>query len=160
MDEKEFLLLVKKHSGIIHKVIFLYVDDPDDKRDLYQEILLQAWKSIARFKRDSTFSTWLYRVALNTVLTHNRKETNNKELKNSYEVKEYETPKSSENSDRLLYAIKQLDDINKTIVMLHLEDYSNDEISVVTGLSKGNVSVKLHRIKTQLINKLTGANRE
>ena len=154
MDEKEFLLLVKKHSGIIHKVIFLYVDDPQDKKDLYQEVLLQTWKSITRFKRDSTFSTWLYRVALNTVLTHRRKETNIKELKNSYIIKEYEAPMSSENSDSLLSAIKQMDDINKTIVMLHLEDYSNDEISDITGLSKGNVSVKLHRIKAELTRKL------
>ncbi|MEO9870015.1 RNA polymerase sigma factor [Ekhidna sp.] len=154
MDEKEFLFLIKRHSGIIHKVIFLYVDHPQDKKDLYQEVLLQAWKSIARFKRESTFSTWLYRVALNTVLTYRRKETRIAELKNSLDVLEYETPKPNENSDKLMNAIKKLNDTDKTVIMLHLEDYSNEEISQITGLSKGNVSVKLHRVKVLLTDKL------
>ena len=159
MTEKEFLILIEQHSGIIHKVIYLYVDDYQDKKDLYQEVLLQAWKSVSRFKNDSAFSTWLYRVALNTVLTYRRKEKRMTEVKNSIDVLEYETSKTNENSDRLLHAIKQLDDISKTVIMLHLESYSNDEISDITGLSKGNVSVKLHRVKTQLKAKLKGASK-
>ncbi|MFK7953654.1 MAG: RNA polymerase sigma factor, partial [Ekhidna sp.] len=73
MEQEEFIRLITQHSGIIHKILYLYVDDPEDKVDLKQEILVQAWTAIGRFKQESTFSTWLYRVALNTVLTFQRK---------------------------------------------------------------------------------------
>ena len=65
---------VKEHEGIINKLLYLYVDSKEDKRDMYQEIVLQAWRSIGRFRGDSKFSTWLYRVGLNTVMTFNRQE--------------------------------------------------------------------------------------
>ncbi len=67
--QDQYISLIQQHEGILHKVIKLYVDDDEDKKDLYQEVLLQAWKSFGSFKGDSAFSTWLYRVCLNTVLT-------------------------------------------------------------------------------------------
>lgn len=154
MTEKEFIQKIQQHSGIIHKILYLYVDDPEDSRDLKQEIQLQAWKAKDRFRGDSQFSTWLYRVALNTVLTFRRK----KQISTSEIVEAdfaREQPKeATEQSDLLLRAIKSLNDIDKTIITLHLDDYDNGEIAEITGLSKNNVGVKLHRIKDQLKKKI------
>jgi len=71
--EQAFLTQVRAHAGILHKVIRLYVDDAEDRRDLQQEILFQAWKSFPRFRGEARFSTWRYRIALNTVLSYRRK---------------------------------------------------------------------------------------
>lgn len=154
MTDKEFIAKIQKHSGIIHKILYLYVDDSEDSRDLKQEIQLQAWKAKERFRGDSQFSTWLYRVALNTVLTFKRK----KQVPTS-EILDTDFAKvnpheSTEQSDLLLRAIKNLNDIDKTIITLHLDDYDNGEIAEITGLSKNNVGVKLHRIKDQLKKKI------
>ncbi|WP_421878458.1 RNA polymerase sigma factor [Marinoscillum sp.] len=154
MTEKDFISKIQNHSGIIHKILYLYVDDPEESRDLKQEIQLQAWKAKDRFRGDSQFSTWLYRVALNTVLTYKRKKkVETTEIKDTDFVKEL--PKdTSEQADLLLRAIKGLNDIDKTIITLHLEDYDNSEIGDITGLTKNNVGVKLHRIKEQLKKKI------
>lgn len=149
MTEQEFINLLQQHSGIIHKVLYLYVDDTEDKADLKQEIQLQAWKAKDRFRGDSTFSTWLYRVALNTVLTFQRKRKVKPTSLENIEVRQ-DLQESSERSDLLLRAIKNLTVIDKTIITLHLDDYDNGEIADITGLTKNNVGVKLHRIKEQL----------
>ena len=69
----DFLHLLQKHSGILHKIIRLYADDPEDRRDLYQEMLYESWRAFPAFRGEAAFSTWLYRVALNTALTFRRK---------------------------------------------------------------------------------------
>lgn len=156
MTENEFITKIQEHSGIIHKILYLYVDDPEDSRDLKQEIQLQAWKAKERFRGDSMFSTWLYRVALNTVLTFQRKNKRKiatSDIDNAREVGHAPREKS-ERSDLLLRAIKSLNDVDKTIITLHLEDYDNGEIADIIGLTKNNVGVKLHRIKDQLKKKL------
>ncbi len=131
------------------------MDDSEDSRDLKQEIQLQAWKAKERFRGDSQFSTWLYRVALNTVLTYRRKkQVQTTEITSNDFVKEH--PKdTTEQADLLLRAIKSLNDIDKTIITLHLDDYDNGEIGDITGLTKNNVGVKLHRIKENLKKKIT-----
>lgn len=155
MTETEFINLIQQHSGIIHKILYLYVDDPEDKLDLKQEIQLQAWKAKDRFRGDSAFSTWLYRVALNTVLTFQRKRKIPSTSIEHIEVK-LENGERSDRSDMLLRAIKSLSDVDKTIITLHLEDYDNGEIAEITGLTKNNVGVKLHRIKELLKKKFNG----
>ena len=157
MTEEIFLTRIKEHEGIINKLLYLYVDVAEDKKDLYQEIVLQAWRSIHRFKGDSKFSTWLYRVSLNTVITFNRKE---KRLPQSSMNEAPDVPshvsEQSERSMQLASAIRALNDIDKSIITLHLDDYSNDEISEMIGITKNNVAVKLHRIKEDLKKKLKG----
>lgn len=155
MTEDIFLAKVKEHEGIINKLLYLYVDSKEDKKDMYQEIVLQAWRSIQRFRGEAQFSTWLYRVGLNTVMTFNRQEK--KMRKESIENTSLQTDPPSEKSDRsyqLSIAIKQLTDIDKSIITLHLEDYNNYEISDIIGISKNNVAVKIHRIKDELKRKL------
>jgi len=155
LSETDFIKAIQEHSGIIHKILYLYVDDPEDKRDLKQEIQLQAWKAKDRFRGDSLFSTWLYRVALNTVLTFNRKNRiKSTDLGKAGELIQ-PVKEPSEQSAILLRAIKSLNDVDKAIITLHLEDYDNGEIAEITGLTKNNVGVKLHRIKEALKKKIT-----
>lgn len=159
MSEEEFIDSIKKHAGIINKVIFLYLNDMNEKEDLSQEIQLQAWKAIGRFRGDSQFSTWLYRVALNTVFTYQRKK---KIHQDALLDKDFvsEEPQPSDRSELLLFEIKRLSPIDKMIITLHLEDYDNGEIASITGLSKNNLGVKLHRIKELLKKKLNPVNHE
>src|SRR5687768_10641490 len=86
--QAEYINLVQVHAGIMHKVINLYVDNFEDRKDLYQEVLLQAWKSFQSFKGDSSFSTWLYKVSLNTVLTYKKRERKLNQIMKEVEVAE------------------------------------------------------------------------
>ncbi len=156
MTEKEFIKAIKEHAGIIYKIVYLYVDDPEDQCDMRQEIQLQAWRSIKNFRGKSAFSTWLYRVALNTVFTHNKKKRLQSEPLQVGTVNiPAETNERSERSELLLRAIKQLPNLDKTIITLHLEEYGNQEIADIIGLSPNNVGVKIHRIKELLKGMLT-----
>lgn len=150
VKEQAFLSLVQAHSGIIHKVIRLYVDHEEDRKDLYQEILCQVWISMERFDQRSKFSTWLYKVGLNTVLTFKRKEK--KPMATVADDMAFSEP--SDEAERLLVAIKHLEEIDRLIITLHLEGYENDEVAEITGISKNYVAVKLHRIKGELMKKL------
>lgn len=151
-----YMTLVKENAGIIYKVIRLYIDDPEDQKDLYQEILLQAWHSFTRFDGRSKFSTWLYKVSLNTVLTYRRK---NDRLKTDdlEKASGQATPAGrSDDTEILMTAIRELGETDRAIVSLHLDGYENEEIAEITGLTKNHVAVKLHRIKQQLTKKING----
>jgi RNA polymerase sigma-70 factor, ECF subfamily len=154
-SEKEFTALIHEHRGIIYKVIRLYVRHEEDEQDLFQEIILQAWRSLPNFKGNSKFSTWLYRVALNTVLSFKRRpqlvvpHENLADLKTSTDGS-----KILDDAESLYIAIRELNEIERMIITLHLEGYENEEIADMTGLSKNNTAVKLHRIKEALIKRL------
>lgn len=153
--EKEFVQLVQQNAGIIHKVIQLYVDHPEDRRDLYQEVLLQAWKSYASFKGEAAFSTWLYRISLNTVFTFRRRQKLPlSELDDKFDRPAETGSQHPEDSELLLLAIKQLNEIDRLIITLHLDGYDNEEIAEVTGLTKNNTTVRLHRAKQTVIQRL------
>jgi RNA polymerase sigma-70 factor (ECF subfamily) len=153
--EKEFVQLVQQNAGIIHKVIHLYVDHPEDRRDLYQEVLLQAWKSYAGFKGEAAFSTWLYRISLNTVLTFRRRQrVPISELPSKLDLASEPARHNSEDSELLWLAIKQLNEIDRVIITLHLDGYDNEEIAEVTGLNKNNTTVRLHRAKQSVVQRL------
>lgn len=152
MEEKQaFLEEIQLHKGIIIKVCNLYADDPEDRKDLKQEIIYQAFKSFKTFKGNAKFSTWLYKISLNVSLTYLNKR---KKLPPSVElgVEEGYTEQHelSERSDRLYRAIRQLNEVDRGIVMLHLDGYNNIEISEISGISPNNTGVRLHRIKQQL----------
>lgn len=150
-QKEEFLELIHQHEGIMHKVTRLYVDDPEERKDLVQEILFQAFRSFGNFRREANFSTWLYRIALNTVLTWFKKPNVGKQ---SREVKESDLIDTSEHKkdqgEVLMWALKQISEIDRMIISLSLEGYKNEEIATITGLSKNNIAVKIHRIKQQL----------
>lgn len=154
MSEKEFTQLIEQNRGIIFKVIRLYIRHQEDAQDLVQEILYQAWRSVHNFKGDSKFSTWLYRVSLNTVLTFKRRPqlvVPHEDLSRLSPVAE-ERP--VEEREALYLAIRSLTEIDRMIITLHLDGYANDEIADIAGLTKNNVAVRLHRAKEQVLEKL------
>jgi len=150
-NEAEFLDHIEKNRGIIYKVINLYANDLEDKKDLYQEVVFQAWKSHANFRADSKFSTWLYRVSLNVSMTHLSKSKKMTTVKENTNPADHEERfELSERAEILYCAIRNLNELDRGIIMLHLDGYNNTEISEISGISKVNTGVKLHRIKQQL----------
>lgn len=147
--QDQYISLIQKHQGIVHKVIKLYVDDAEDMKDLYQEVLLQGWKSFESFKGNAAFSTWLYRLCLNTVLTFKRRETKFKEV--IADAAPYVETVNTDNSELLYYLIRQLPEVDKMLMILHLDGYKNVEIAEITGTTHNYVNVKIHRLKNLLI---------
>lgn len=157
MEEQRFLEQINLHKGILLKVSNLYADDPEDRKDLRQEIIYQCWKSMPNFKGEARFSTWLYRISLNVSLTFLGKQKKRQEM-NRVPLAEFyfDQQELSERADKLYRAIRQLGEVERGIIMLHLDGYDNTSISEITGISKNNAGVKLHRIKEQLTQILTG----
>jgi len=154
---KEFVDILNNHRGLIYKVCHLYCDDPEDRKDLFQEIVLQVWKSLESFRQESTIGTWMYRIALNTAITHFRKE---KRLGGKVSLTGIDIPDLNDSSEKedqlkeLFKAIEDLDRIDKSIILLYLEEKNYEEISEITGLTRTNVGVRLNRIKIKLSNKI------
>lgn len=156
MSEKDFLEQVRLNQGIIYKLVSLYAADAEEKKDLYQEVLLQAWKAYDGFRGEARFSTWLYRVTLNTILTQKRKE-NIIDYRDSVEdVAENMQGEAFTIADfnGVKQMIRQLAEIDRAIISMHLDGYDNAEIALVMGISSNHVAVKLHRLKQQLTNYL------
>ncbi len=151
--EKAFITHLQQNQKIIYKVCNLYMDDYADREDLFQEITLQAWKAYGSFRGDAKFSTWLYRVALNTAITFFRKEKRKPPIFSTDSVPEQEDDRADPLAEqvKVMYAaIGELSKIDKAIVMLYLEDYSYQEIGEMMGITANNVAVKMNRIKARL----------
>ena|SRR5215471_3622113 len=151
-EVNEFIELLKQNQNIIHKVCNLYMDNAADREDLFQEITLQAWNGFKNFRSESKFSTWLYRVALNTAISFFRKEKNKSlfQFTDRLPEREDETVNSEEKVKALYLAIGSLGKIDKALIMLYLEDYSYEEIGSILGITANNVAVKMNRVKTKL----------
>jgi len=150
--EKEFLKTIHGNQQIIYKVCRMYRDNKEDQEDLFQEIVYQLWKSYPTFKGESKVSSWLYRIALNTSIAVYRKA--NPIIDNYAEFPENMHPLEevavSENEERLFSALRKLNNAEKAVISLYLEDFNYQEIAEITGLSESNVGVKLNRIKNKL----------
>jgi len=144
--EKEFIQLLNQNQKIIHKVCNLYLNWQEDKEDLFQEITLQAWKAFSQFRGEAKFSTWLYRVSLNTAITYFRKDKKNAFIASVSEIPELAIQSERdpiEDKTKAMYkAIAALSKIDKAIVMLYLEDYSYAEISEIIGMPLGPMRIK------------------
>jgi RNA polymerase sigma-70 factor, ECF subfamily len=150
----EFLKLIEQNAGIINKIVNLYADSADDRQDLKQEMLLQAWRSYGNFENRSKFSTWLYRVCLNTAMVFQRKGKRMQTV-DIDDIRPIAQSAEVHHGAELLYlAIKQLPPAERSIIILHLDGYNNDEIAEMIGISKNNAAVKLHRIKQTLTEKV------
>ncbi|MGB0861565.1 MAG: RNA polymerase sigma factor [Saprospiraceae bacterium] len=154
--EQQFAILAEEHQGIIHKVCSMYCPREADRKDLFQDILVQWWRAFPSFKGDAKFSTWAYRVAINTAISNFRKEKRRLDYQSlSSEVLQIpDLPNANEGMEEqkdLLYrAINQLSKVEKAIMMLYLEDYNYIEIAQIIGITKTNVGVKINRIKGKL----------
>lgn len=133
----------------------MYTYDQDSHNDLFQEITIQLWRAFPKFRGDSKFSTWMYRVALNTAITLYRKSKrsiNTQDYESiSFKIKAEEYDDTIEVQLELMYsAVRELNDIDKALVFLYLEDKSYREISETLGISEVNARVKMNRAKEKL----------
>jgi RNA polymerase sigma factor (sigma-70 family) len=156
VSEAQFLDLVKQNQGIIYKLVALYAHDAEEKKDLYQEILLLAWKGWPGFRGESSFSTWLYRISINTIFTHKRKRkrVDYTDAMESLPAQVPHTSLQQEEALRLQQAIRQLSEIDRAVISFHLDGFGNPEIAEMLGISLNHVAVKLHRSKQQVANLL------
>lgn len=151
MSETQFLQLLSQNQGIIGKVCSIYCNHREDYEDLFQEITYQAWKGFASFRGDAKFSTWLYRIALNTAISSLRKRR--PKIDFVPEIPDNITEnRTSENDEKqhLPAAIRQLNEADRAIIALYLDEMSYQEIAEVIGISENNVGVKINRIKNKL----------
>lgn len=152
--EQEFLKRIESHKGILYKVSKMYMDNHDNQQDLFQEIVCQLWKSYDSFRNESQFSTWMYRVAINTAIIFLKKE---KRKVDKYEIAS-ENIKDDEGDshikesqiDHFYKAVQKLEKIDKAIIFYQLEGFSHKEIGENLGISEGNARVKLNRAKEKL----------
>lgn len=133
----------------------MYTNDQDSHNDLFQEITIQLWKAYPKFRGDSKFSTWMYRVSLNTAITLFRKTKRAIKTQNiddvSFRIKAEEYDDETEQQLKIMYkAVKELNDIDKALVFLYLENQSYREISETLGISEVNARVKMNRVKSKL----------
>jgi RNA polymerase sigma factor (sigma-70 family) len=154
--DQEFTRLIKENKGIIYKICNSYCSNKADRDDLAQEIVYNLWKSYGSFVDEYKFSTWMYRVALNVAISFYRQE---KKFKNQETISEgllvfeddddnkYEV---EQNLQLLQEFINQLQEIDKAIILLYLDDKSHREIAEITGFSESNVATKISRIKEKL----------
>lgn len=130
----------------------MYRDSPQDQEDLFQEIVLQLWKAFPKFRAESKVSTWMYRIALNTAIATFRKNTislsQNDVLPDHMPVSTIQ--ETSENEEKLFEAIRRLNQAERALIALFLEDYSYKEIANLAGITENNVGVKISRIKDKL----------
>jgi RNA polymerase sigma-70 factor (ECF subfamily) len=152
--QQKFVQVIKENEGIIFKITFVYAQNSEEQKDLYQDIVYQLWKSFDSFKNESKISTWLYRIALNTSITHFKKEKRkgnqipiDRVLLNKMD--DMETIQE-ERLHILNHHIKQLDTVEKGLILLYLEGKNYEEIASITGFSHTNVGTRLSRIKQKL----------
>ena len=155
INQEEFIALVNQHRAMIYKVCNMYCSSEQDKKDLFQEVVIQLWGAYPRFRGDSKFSTWLYRIALNTAISDLRKQkkyiTSVEPDRLPTEIQDIQYSKEKEEKLQLLYkAINHLTEIERAIVMLYLEDRSYDEMEDILGINQNNLRVKMNRIKEKL----------
>ena len=159
--KEEFLQNITANQGIIHKVTRIYCDNIDDRKDLFQEVLIQLWKSYGSFKEQSKFSTWMYRVAINTAITAFKRGSRHKAnalfVRDIPSIADEDYDYELEDNLNLLHtAIGQLTGIEKSIILLYLEDNSYEEIAEITGITQNYVRVKMNRIKKKLESLIKG----
>ena len=152
--EEKYLALIESNRGLIYKVASVYTQNREDRKDLIQEIYFQIWKSLESFKEASKVSTWLYRVSMNTSIQYLKKKNRTVQ---QVELKELNLPAVDENLSqqeeaiqKLLRSIQVLNELDKGIILLYLEDKTHKEIAEIIGITVSNVGTRIQRIKAKL----------
>jgi RNA polymerase sigma-70 factor (ECF subfamily) len=155
-EQERFLSMIDENKKIIYKVSHAYCRNAEDRKDLVQEILVQIWKSADKYDEHFKLSTWIYRIAMNVAISHYRRQRRTMETlpmdENILEVAE-DAEDSAEINEKipLLYRfIDSLDDLNKALIILYLEENSYKTISEILGITETNVATKMNRIKKKL----------
>ncbi len=153
-NKQEFIGIIKENEALIYKVARVYTNNKEDEQDLYQEIVYQLWKSFDSFRKEAKISTWMYRIALNTSIAYLHKE---KKKGNHIPIHETELNRADtedafkeEQVQSLYTVIKELNTIEKAIILLYLEGKTYDEIAGITGFTVTNVGTRLGRIRQKI----------
>lgn len=156
MEKDNFISVIKDNQRLIYKICYSYCSNQENRKDLQQEILLQLWSSFSKFDGRVKISTWIYRIALNTAISFYRKDCKHSEKSDyldesiiSISNLEKETEKD-ENISILFHFIEQLNELDKALILLYLDDNKYYEIADILGISETNVATKVSRIKTRL----------
>ena len=152
----EFLSVLESHKGIIYKVANAYAKEPETRKDLTQEIILQLWKAFDTYDPKFKHSTWIYKVSLNVSLAFSRKEHNRNKLLDPLieDLTGLSMPDQSTDHEaefrHLQRFIQELKALDRAILLLYLEDRSQKEMAEIIGITQTNVSTRIGRIKTTL----------
>jgi RNA polymerase sigma factor (sigma-70 family) len=158
MDDQrrqQFEELLHSHRGIVYKVAHTYCWHPDDRADLAQEIAVQLWRAWPRYDPARTFSTWMYRIALNVGISFVRKEVRHRQVSVPLDERLHETAAASgadpaDRMHRLQVFIEQQAPLDRALLLLYLEDKSQREIADILGITPTNVSTKINRLKQKI----------
>ena len=156
MEKDAFVSVIKDHQKLIFKICHSYCANPENRKDLQQEILIQLWSSLAKFDGRVKISTWIYKVALNTAIFYYRKDFkhNSKKIPIDASIISLSNAQPEveldDNIIRLYHFIGRLNEMDKALILLYLDDNKHREIAEILGLSETNVATKISRIKKTL----------
>ena len=150
--EREFTKMIKEHRKTIYTVCYFYSKDSDEVNDLFQEILINLWKGFPKFRGESSYSTWIWRVSLNTCNNQERRKKRNVEtVPLSIDIDLYNDDDDKSRQIQMLYdRISRLEPFDRAIILLWLENMTYEDIAGIMGISLANVTTRLFRIKEQL----------
>lgn len=149
--DEQFAQMVREHKATIYTVCYMFSKDADEVADLFQEVLINLWKGFDGFQGRSDIKSWIYRVALNTCITIDRKKKRKNKAELSMDINLFsDSDNDTKQVEMLRQRINRLKPFDRAIVLLWLENMSYDEIGAVVGITAKNVSVRLFRIKEEL----------
>jgi RNA polymerase sigma-70 factor (ECF subfamily) len=153
-DEQRFLAFLESQQRTLYKVAYVYCRDPEERRDLVQEMAIQLWRSFAQFDERAAVSTWTYRVAMNVAISHRRREgrriRETLPLDFAFDVADETFGADSEQSNQLRALVDGLDEMSRALVLFYLEGFDHSEIAELLGTTASNVSTRLNRIRAKL----------
>ena len=162
MEDAQLTDLVRRHAGLIHKIAYAYGRDASDREDVVQEVLVQLWRSRAKYDARFKETTWVWRIALNVAISFQRRERRHREGRRELDLHAHDThepihaitiaaaEEPGEDVQRLLACIEDLNTLERALVLLYLDGNDHPSISDVLGISVSNVGTKLGRIKDKL----------
>jgi RNA polymerase sigma-70 factor (ECF subfamily) len=156
VEKEKFISIIKEHQKLIYKICFSYCRDAENRKDLQQEILLQLWSSYPKFDGRVKISTWIYRIALNTAIYYYRKDSKQSHLNTGIDesiISNFSIESESDINEDIAFLfrfIEQLNELDKALILLYLDDNKYKEIADIIGISETNVATKISRIKKKL----------
>jgi RNA polymerase sigma-70 factor (ECF subfamily) len=153
VEKDKFISVIKDNQNLIFKICYSYCSNIENRKDLQQEVLLQLWNSFSKFDGRVKLSTWIYRIALNTAISFYRNDSKHKDKKVTIDASiislsnlEY-VPEQDENIVLLYQFINNLNEMDKALILLYLDDNKYKDIAEILGISETNVATKINRIK-------------
>lgn len=154
MEHQKFISVIKEHQNLIYKICYCYCPNPDNRKDLEQEILIQLWNSLDKFDGRIKISTWIYRIALNTAISFYRndkkKNARNVSIDNATIISIANEEETNDNIQTLYEFIGQLKELDKALILLYLDGNKHCDIAEILGISETNIATKISRIKKEL----------